>query len=60
MSSSSIPEKTRVRLWVRASGRCQYAGCNKPLWRDDLTMADMNSAYIAHIIADSPDGPRRG
>lgn len=58
MSSSSIPEKTRVRLWVRASGRCQYAGCNKPLWRDDLTMADMNSAYIAHIIADSPDGPR--
>ena len=58
MSVTNIPEKTRVRLWVDAGGRCQYAGCNKPLWRDDLTMARMNASYIAHIIADSPDGPR--
>ena len=58
MSISSIPEKTRSRLWVMAGGRCEYMGCNRSLWRDDLTMAEMNSAYIAHIIADSPDGPR--
>lgn len=45
----SLHEKTIVRLWVLAGGRCQYAGCNAPLWRDDLTLADMNGAYIAHI-----------
>lgn len=48
-SRPSIPEKTIVRLWVLAGGRCQYAGCNDPLWRDDLTLADMNGAYVAHI-----------
>jgi hypothetical protein len=41
-----------------AAGRCQYAGCNQPLYRDDWTKAEFNSAYIAHIIADKPDGPR--
>lgn len=45
----AIPEKTRTRLWVVAGGRCQYEGCNEPLWRDDLTMSEMNGAYIAHI-----------
>lgn len=58
MSVSDIPEKTRVRLWVLSGGRCQYDGCNIPLWRDDLTMLAMNRSYIAHIIADSPEGPR--
>ena len=53
-----ISDKTKLRLWVLAGGRCQYRGCNEPLWRDDRTQADMNAAYIAHIIADSPDGPR--
>lgn len=48
-SRPSIPEKTIVRLWGLAGGRCQYAGCNAPLWRDELTVADMNGAYIAHI-----------
>lgn len=41
--------KLKIRLWTLAGGRCQYAGCNRPLWRDDLTMAEMNRAYIAHI-----------
>lgn len=54
----AIPEKTRTRLWVLAGGRCQYEGCNKPLWQDELTMAQMNTAYIAHIIAAEPNGPR--
>lgn len=58
MSQTHIPEKTSIKLWVKAGGRCQYEGCNQPLWRDDLTMAEMNRAYIAHIIADSPSGPR--
>ena len=54
----SIPDKTSVRLWVKAGGRCEYEGCNQVLWRDDVSMAEMNRAYIAHIIADSPGGPR--
>lgn len=52
----NISEKTKIQLWILSGGRCQY--CNKPLWRDDLTMADMNTAYIAHIVAADPNGPR--
>jgi hypothetical protein len=58
MSVSSIPDKVKIRLWGKAAGRCQYDGCNKPLWKDEHTKAEFNSAYIAHIIADSPKGPR--
>jgi len=58
MSVSYIPEKIKIRLWGKAGGRCQYKGCNKPLYMDSLTKAEFNTAYIAHIIADSPDGPR--
>jgi SMODS-associated and fused to various effectors sensor domain len=58
MSKTSIKEKVKIKLWTLAGGRCQYDGCNVPLWKDELTMAHMNRAYIAHIIADSEDGPR--
>lgn len=58
MSVSSIPQDVRTRLWGKAAGRCQYRGCNKPLWMDDLTKVEFNSSYLAHIIADKPDGPR--
>jgi hypothetical protein len=33
-------------------------GCNKLLWQDEHTKVEFNSAYIAHIIADKPKGPR--
>lgn len=58
MSVSNIPEKVKIRLWGKAAGRCEYEGCNKPLWMDSLTKAEFNVAYIAHIIADQPYGPR--
>ncbi len=58
MSVTKIPERVRIRLWGKAAGRCQYEGCNTPLWLDELTQVEFNAAYIAHIIADSPDGPR--
>ncbi|MCL4439382.1 MAG: SAVED domain-containing protein [Firmicutes bacterium] len=58
MSVSHIPEKVKIRLWGKAAGRCQYDGCNKPLWLDSLTNVEFNTAYVAHIIADQPDGPR--
>lgn len=58
MSSTSIPHKTVVRLWTTAAGRCAYDGCNMVLWRDDITPAAINRAYVAHIVGDKPDGPR--
>ncbi|SPD72606.1 conserved hypothetical protein [uncultured Desulfobacterium sp.] len=58
MSISYIPESVKLRLWGKSGGRCQYEGCSKPLWMDDLTKAEFNTAYIAHIIADKPMGPR--
>lgn len=58
MSISYIPETVKMRLWGKAGGRCQYDGCNESLWLDTLTQAEFNVAYIAHIIADRPSGPR--
>lgn len=58
MSVSYIPEKTKILLWGKSAGRCQYRGCNTSLYRDDLTQAEFNQCYIAHIVADSPNGPR--
>jgi len=58
MSYTSIPQKVQWDTWLRAGGRCEYRGCNEALWRDNLTLAVMNRAYLAHIVADSPNGPR--
>ena len=33
----SIPDRTRLKLWVKSAGRCEFSGCNKPVWRNDLT-----------------------
>lgn len=58
MSVSYISDWVKFCLWGKAAGRCQYDGCNHPLFRDDVTQAAFNSAYIAHIVADKPEGPR--
>lgn len=58
MSRTTIPAKAQQQVWLRAGGRCEYPGCNEPLWKDSLTLRVMNRAYLAHIIADRPDGPR--
>lgn len=56
MSKTSIPADVRRELWFEAHGRCEM--CNKPLYRDGLTMMDVNLGEYAHIIGDSPNGPR--
>src|SRR5258706_508619 len=45
-------------LWGRASGRCEFAGCNKPLWKSSVTQETLNIAEKAHIYAFSTKGPR--
>jgi hypothetical protein len=58
MSISKIPDPVKWQLWGKAAGCCQYENCAKPLYLDALTKAEFNIAYIAHIIADKPNGPR--
>jgi hypothetical protein len=58
MSVTYIPDSVKYRLWGKAAGRCEYEGCNERLWLDSLTQSEFNVAYIAHIVADSPIGPR--
>lgn len=58
MSKTTVPNTTKIMLWAQAAGRCQYDGCNQQLFLDKITKTFMDSAYIAHIIADQPDGPR--
>lgn len=54
-----IPTKILNIVWARAAGRCQYEGCNELLIGDVISgAANANRTYVAHIIADSPDGPR--
>ena len=58
MSTTKISQKNQNLLWAVSGGRCQYDGCNKILHTDILTKKKYNSAYIAHIVADEPNGPR--
>ena len=47
----SIPPTVKLELWTKAGGRCEFEGCNKPLWYDGLTFAKINGSNIAHIIS---------
>lgn len=58
MSVTSISIQNKLQIWVKAGGRCQYEGCNKSLSEDIVTKNNYNQAYIAHIVADVPGGPR--
>ena len=58
MSVTSISDKNKYTLWVKSGGRCQFRGCNNPLYQDILTKRNFNQAYIAHIVADVAGGPR--
>lgn len=55
---AGIPPAVRAQLWVAAGGRCQFNACNKPLDRNVLTQQKLFMGQHAHIIADSPKGPR--
>jgi hypothetical protein len=45
-------------LWGRAAARCEFAGCNKPLWKSSITQEQVNIAQKAHIYSFSCGGPR--
>jgi hypothetical protein len=56
--SRSISISTQNSLWGRAAGRCEFAGCNKPLWKSSVTSERVNIAQKAHIYSFSEEGPR--
>lgn len=58
MSKTKIPPRTLFILWAQSAGRCEYDGCNVILYEDLLTKVKSNYAYVAHIVADEPGGPR--
>lgn len=59
MAKTKIPQKIQSALWARAGGRCQYRGCNEDLIGDLISgREDGTFGFIAHIVADSADGPR--
>lgn len=54
----AIPETVRAQLWVAAGGRCEFTGCNQRLDQNTITKQKLFVGEHAHIIADSPQGPR--
>src|SRR4051812_33919736 len=53
-----IPHHVESMLWGKAAGRCEFAGCNRPLFKSSVTQEQVNVAQKAHIWAFSRDGPR--
>lgn len=53
-----VGERTRLILYVRAGGRCEFDGCNQFLIEHHLTKREGNYGEAAHIVAFSPEGPR--
>src|ERR1700722_14428431 len=53
-----ISKSTTAILWGRAAGRCEFAGCNQPLWKSPVTQEPVNIAQMAHIYSFSSQGPR--
>jgi SMODS-associated and fused to various effectors sensor domain len=59
VSKSSIPQNVRAAVWAKAAGRCEFRGCNEDLVGDLIAGKESGLyGFIAHIVADSPGGPR--
>ena len=58
ITRKNVPLHTKLKLFSKSAGRCQFRGCNKLIWRNDLTLTERNFGEVAHIIAASASGPR--
>lgn len=54
----AISASTTEKVWRDAGGRCMYRGCGRDLSHTTLTTKQAKIAYLAHIVASDPDGPR--
>jgi hypothetical protein len=53
-----VPIPMQNLLWGIAAGRCEFEGCNEPLWKNGLTQEVRVLGQKAHIRAFSAHGPR--
>lgn len=53
-----VSTAVQCMLWGKAAGRCEFAGCNQPLWKSPVTQESVNIAQKAHIYSFSEMGPR--
>jgi hypothetical protein len=53
-----IARPVESMLWGRAAGRCEFRGCNRPLYKSSVTQESVNIAEKAHIWGFSAGGPR--
>lgn len=53
-----ISPETANRVWADAGGCCMFKGCGQDLSAVPLYTKGARIAYLAHIIASDPDGPR--
>jgi hypothetical protein len=53
-----VQQSVQFMLWGKAAGRCEFAGCNEPLWKSPVTQEQVNTAQKAHIYSFSSMGPR--
>lgn len=58
VKSRNISRAVEAILWGKAAGRCQFPGCNRPLWKSPVTQERVNLAEKAHIYSFGADGPR--
>jgi hypothetical protein len=54
----AIAPLTRLLLFVRAGGRCEFDGCNKDVLRHHVTLTEGIFGQMAHIVAFKVEGPR--
>lgn len=57
-ASRDVSHKTRLFLYVRAGGYCEFDGCRRYLLEHYPTFTPGNFAQMAHIYAFSADGSR--
>jgi hypothetical protein len=58
VSRVSVKPSTKLKLYVRAGGRCEFDGCNTYLLAHPLTLDEGNYAQMGHIVAYKEKGPR--
>lgn len=58
ITRKNVPLHTKLKLFGKSAGRCEFSGCNKLVWRNNLTLTDGNFGEVAHIIPVSQGGPR--
>ena len=59
-TAPKVTDSDKLKLWVRAGGRCEFPGCNDYLLEDELTGYEFPFAELAHNVGKkkNPKSPR--